>query len=63
MSLTVNPKTELLALKRASINKGYKCLTIREAYRLLIKLESSHIHRHINNQLDIIERRKLNANR
>ena len=57
--MKVNPQTELLALKRGSINKGYKYLTINEAYRMLLRLESSSIHRYINTELDRIEKRRI----
>jgi len=55
MSLTVNPKTELLALKRGCINKSYKYLTIYEATVILTRLESSKIRRHIDSELDKIK--------
>ena len=58
--LQVNPKTELLALKRGCINNGYKPLTIYQATVILTRLESSKIRRHVDKELDKIEKRICN---
>ncbi len=56
--ISVNPETELLALKRGCINNNYKPLTIYQATVILTRLESSKIRRHINSELDKIKDRQ-----
>ena len=57
-SILVTPELEMLVLKRASISKGYKHLTIREAERELLRLQSRRTNRLINEEIQRISNAK-----